>query len=76
MTKKEAALSLQGVLDCGLLGCIGVIPDALRIAIGHLRSDVNEGIKINLPDDGMCAIVRKTKGRYEVDTGRVEKWPE
>lgn len=76
MKKEEAALTLQGVLDCGLLGCIGVIPDALRIAIGHLRRDVDEGVKIKLPDNGMCAIVRKVNGRYEIDTGRVEKWPE
>ena len=33
-------------------------------------------VTIKLPDDGMCAIVRKVKGRYVIDTGQVEKWPE
>lgn len=32
----------------------------------------NNSVTITLPDNGMCAIVKKINGRYEIDTGRVE----
>ena len=32
----------------------------------------NNGVTVTLPDNGMCAIVRKINGRYEIDTGRIE----
>jgi hypothetical protein len=32
----------------------------------------NNGVTITLPDNGMCALVKKVDGRYEIDTGRVE----
>ena len=32
----------------------------------------NNSVTIILPDNGMCAIVRKINGRYEIDTGRFE----
>ena len=31
----------------------------------------NNSVTITLPDNGMCAIVRKINGRYEIDTGRI-----
>ena len=32
----------------------------------------DNGVTVTLPDNGMCAIVRKINGRYEIDTGRIE----
>ena len=32
----------------------------------------NNSVTITLPDDGMCALVKKADGRYEINTGRIE----
>jgi hypothetical protein len=32
----------------------------------------NNGVTVTLPDNGMCALVKKIDGRYEIDTGRIE----
>ena len=41
-----------------------------------LRGTKPDSVTITLPNNSMCAIVRKVDGHYEIDTGRVEKWPE
>lgn len=33
----------------------------------------NNGVTVTLPDNGMCALVKKIDGRYEIDTGRIER---
>lgn len=32
----------------------------------------NNSVTITLPDNGMCALVKKIDGRYEIDTGRIK----
>jgi len=32
----------------------------------------NNGVTVILPDNGMCALVKKIDGRYEIDTGRIK----
>ena len=49
--------------------------DAFKTAIDALQYK-SDSVTIKLPDNGLCAIVRKVNGRYEIDTGRVEKWPD
>ena len=50
--------------------------EALRVGAAILRKPKPDSVTITLPNNGMCAIVRKVDGHYEIDTGRVEKWPE
>ena len=80
MTKEEAIYRLTWVKDVSEM--IGMVPigtesrKAIDAAISALREPKSDGVTIKLADNGMCAIVRKVKGRYVIDTGRVEKWPE
>ncbi len=32
----------------------------------------NNSVTITLPDNGMCALVKKIDGRYEIDTGIIK----
>ena len=32
----------------------------------------NNSVTVTLPDNGMCALVKKIDGRYEIDTGRIK----
>ena len=41
--------------------------------VGGGRMNKNNGVTVTLPDNGMCALVKKIDGRYEIDTGRIER---
>ena len=86
MTRDEAILRLRvqheqaaDVLEKfqkDIYGHGGKVGVAIDTAIAALREPKPDSVTITLPNNGMCAIVRKVNGRYEIDTGRVEKWPE